>query len=86
MSDPEFWKDLKFDETAPYRIRVQGHLDDSWSERLGDMVLTRAYTGNHQPMTILIGRLCDQTALSGVMTALYNQHLSVISVELLEET
>jgi hypothetical protein len=79
------WKDLKFEGEASYRIRVQGHLDDSWSDRLGGMVLTRAFTSDKQPMTILIGKLLDQAALSGVMNALYGERLSVFAVELLED-
>lgn len=86
MSAQENWKDLAFDGVASYRIRVQGHLDDSWSDRLGGMVLTRAFTSNNQPMTILIGKLLDQTALSSVMNALYSERLSVISVELLDDS
>ncbi len=85
MSDSQSWKDLKFEASASYRIRVQGHLDDSWSDRLGGMVITRAFTADKQPMTILIGHLRDQAGLSGVMNALYNLHLSVFSVELLDE-
>ena len=85
MSDSQSWKNLKFEGPASYRIRVQGHLDDSWSDRLGGMVITRAFTANKQPMTILIGHLRDQGALSGVMNALYDLHLPVISVELLDE-
>ena len=64
---------------------MEGHLDNSWSDRLGGMVLTRAFTADKQPMTILIGRLRDQAALAGVMDALYNLHLPVISVELLDD-
>ena len=78
-------KDLKFEAQASYRIRVQGHIDDSWSDRLGGMVITRAFTADKQPMTILIGHLQDQAALSGVMNAIYDMHLPVISVELLDE-
>ena len=85
MSDSQSWKDLKFEASASYRIRVQGHLDDSWSDRLGGMIITRAFTADKEPMTILIGHLKDQGALSGVMNALYDLHLSVISVELLDE-
>lgn len=81
----QFRGNLKFDAPAAYRIRVQGHIDDSWSDRLGGMTVTRAYTGNKEPMTILIGSLLDQSALSGVLNAIYNQHLSVFSVELLNE-
>jgi len=85
MQVQENWKDLMFDGVASYRIRVQGHLDDSWSDRMGGMVLTRAFTSNNNPMTILVGKLLDQTALSGVMNALHNEHLPVLSVELLDE-
>ena len=85
MSNSQSWENLKFEAQASYRIRVQGHLDDSWSDRLGGMVITRAFTADKQPMTILIGHLRDQAALSGVMNALYGLHLPVFSVELLNE-
>ena len=85
MSDKQSWKDLTFEAPASYRIRVQGHLDDSWTDRLGGMVITRAFTEENQPMSILIGRLSDQAALSGVMNALYGLHMSVFSVERLDE-
>ena len=86
MSDEQSWKDLKFEVPASYRIRVLGHLDDRWSDRLGGMVLTRAFTKNNRPMTILIGQLNDQAALSGVMNALYGLHLSIFSVELIDDS
>jgi hypothetical protein len=85
MSNSQSWKDLKFEGPASYRIRVLGHLDDDWSSRLGGMVITRAFTEDKQPMSILIGHLKDQAALSGVMNALYGLHLPVFSVELLDE-
>jgi len=85
MPDLQSWKNLKFEAPASYRVRVQGHLDDSWSDRLGGMVITRAFTADKQPMTILIGHLKDQSALSGVLNALYDLHLPVISVEFLNE-
>ena len=85
MSDSQSFKGLKFEAPASYRIRVQGHLDDSWTDRLGGMVITRAFTQDSQPMTILTGSLLDQAALSGVMNALYGLHLTVFSVELIDE-
>ena len=84
MPNSQPWKDLKFEGQASYRIRVQGHLDDNWSDRLAGMVITRAFTENKQPMTILIGHLKDQAALAGVMSALYSLHLAVFSVELID--
>ena len=85
VSVSQLRENLKFDAPAAYRIRVQGHVDDSWSDRLGGLTVTRAYTAHQEPMTILIGGLLDQAALSGVLNAIYNQHLSVFSVELLNE-
>jgi hypothetical protein len=85
MSNSQPWKNLKFEAPASYRIRVQGHLDDSWSDRLSGMVITRAFTADREPMTILIGHLRDQSALCGALNALYDLHLPVISVELLDE-
>ena len=80
------WKNLKSGAPAPYRIRVQGHLDESWSDRLGGMVITRAFAENNEPITILVGSLIDQSALSGVLNALYELHLPVLSVELIDES
>ena len=71
--------------TARYRIRIYGHLDSSWSNSLGDMVITRAFTKQRQPMTILVGSLKDQAALSGVLNALYDLNYDLVSVENLDE-
>ena len=85
MANLQSWNNLKFEGSASYRIRAQGHIDDSWSGRLCGMVITRAFTSEKQPMTILIGHLEDQAALSSVMNALYGLHMSVFSVELIDE-
>ncbi len=39
---------------------------------------------NGAAQTILVGRLADQAALSGLLNGLYELHLPVISVECLE--
>ena len=49
------------------------------------MVITRAFTANKQPMTILVGHLNDQAALSGVLNWLYDLHMPLLSVENLDE-
>jgi len=85
MSNLQSWKNLKLETPATYRIRVQGHIADSWSDRLADMIITRAFTGNNQPMTILVGHLIDKAALSGVLNALDELHLPLLTVENLDE-
>ena len=81
MSDMQPLKNIKFETPAVYRIRVKGHIDDSLSDQLGGMVITRAFTGDRQPMTILVGQVMDQAALSGVLNELYELHLPLITVE-----
>jgi hypothetical protein len=65
-----------------YTIQVQGHLDATWSNRLGGMRIATSGTGRHA-VTVLFGRLVDQAALLGVLNALYELGLPLISVDYL---
>ena len=75
---------LKLHMPATYRIRVQGFLDESWSDRLGGMSVEPARHTDKAPETTLTGRLFDQSALIGVLTTLYDLHLPLLSVEYLD--
>ena len=68
-----------------YTIRVQGHLDATWSTRLGGMRIMVNGTGRHA-VTVLFGRLVDQAALLGVLNALYELGLPLLSVDYLAPT
>lgn len=81
MPDMQTLKNLKFETPAVYRIRVKGHIDESLSDQLGGMIITRAFTAEKQPMTILIGQVMDQAALSGILNELYELHLPLLTVE-----
>ncbi|MFL7869426.1 MAG: hypothetical protein AB8I58_11380 [Anaerolineales bacterium] len=85
MSQSASWKGLKLGTPATYRIRVQGHIDNNWSDRFGGMILTRETTAQRLKVTILQGHLTDQAALSGVLNTLYDFHLPLLSVENLDE-
>jgi len=86
MNQPSEWKGLKLETPATYRIRVQGHLDSSWSDRLGGMAITGDTSAEQPTVTILVGHLADQAALSGILNTLYDLHLPLLSVENLDET
>lgn len=73
------------DKPATYRIEVQGELGADWSDRLGGMCITSDRSGKRGPVTILEGRLRDQSALAGVLNALYELHLPVLAVERMDE-
>jgi len=77
-------KDLSNKSPAVYRIRVQGELDESWSERLGGMTITLEQIEDHMPVTTLKGTLMDQAALSGILNTLYDLRMSVLSEEYLK--
>ena len=69
---------------ADYRIVVSGHLNESYSSRLGGLNITVQEDDESRPVTILIGRLRDQAALLGILNNLYELHMPVLLVEHLE--
>ena len=75
---------LSKDQPAEYRIRIKGELDESWSDRMGGMQISRQTDVDTSMMSTLEGQLLDQAALFGVLVALYNMRLPLISVECLE--
>lgn len=62
---------------ATFEIRVEGHLDDHWSARLGGLAITRRADGT----STLTGRLADQAQLYGVLAGLRDIGAALISVE-----
>ena len=60
-----------------YRIRVGGHLDDRWSDRLGGLAVQRQEDGT----TVLVGAVVDQAALHGVLNGIRDLGLTIISVQ-----
>ena len=70
-----------FDLPGCYSIRVQGHLSASWSSRLTAMVITVRQPANQLPVTTLTGELRDQTALMGILNALYDMGCPLLKVE-----
>ena len=66
-----------------YRIRVQGHLGESWSDRMGGMCIVTAREPDGRVVTTLCG-LADQAALSGVLNSLYDLGFCLLSVERVE--
>jgi hypothetical protein len=85
MADSTTWKELKLETPATYRIRVQGRLDKSWADRLGGLSITADPDTKKAPVTILVGHLVDQAALSGILNTLYELHLPLLSVENLDD-
>jgi len=87
MSEQNLYKmrgTLKIDQPATYRILVAGYLDKNWSNRLGGLTISIDTEDNDRLITMLSGALMDQAALFGVLKALYDMRLPLLSVECLE--
>ena len=78
--------ELEFHTPATYRIRVKGYLEDSWSDRLGGMVIEVVGGTEDAREITLVGWLADQAALFGVLNTLYGLHLPLLSVEYVGST
>ena len=76
---------LGFNLPANYRICVQGFLDGSWAERLSDFRINNQVSAGELPVAVLTGKTRDQTELIGVLNGLYEMHLPLLSVELLND-
>jgi hypothetical protein len=71
-------------EPAVYRIRIQGILDKNRADYYGGMKIEHQGDPKQTAMTILMGKLADQSALIGVLNALHDIGYSILSVEYLQ--
>jgi hypothetical protein len=75
---------LGLDRPATYQIKVQGRLDERWSDWFGGMTITVELEGDGLPISTLTGTVADQAALQGILRALYTLGLPVRSVTCIE--
>ncbi|HEU5099644.1 MAG TPA: hypothetical protein VFU22_11525 [Roseiflexaceae bacterium] len=60
-----------------YRIRIRGHLDETWSNWFDGVGITQEADGT----TTLAGVLVDQAALYGVLSRLRDLGATLLAVE-----
>lgn len=71
--------------TTHYRIVVDGELNDSWSDWLGDVILEIHHKINTSCQTTILGAIPDQAALRGLLNKIWDLNLTLISVTLQED-
>ena len=79
-------KSFSFNRPGIYRIRVIGFLEESWSGKIGRFRITAGSLKDQEgPVMELVGKVRDQAELYGVLKTLYEFHLTLLSVEMLED-
>ena len=71
-------------EPAIYRICIQGTLDKNWSDYCGGMTIEHERDLHQHAVTVMTGRLADQSALVGILTSLHDIGCPILSVERVE--
>jgi hypothetical protein len=74
---------LRLSDTIPYRICVQGSLDDSWNDYLGSQMKSSQRRDGGLAVTTLVTPPVDQAALMGLISRLYGLRLPLLSVQVL---
>ena len=74
-----------FSSPREYRIKAEGYLSPDWSGRFGSMQVesTQSVEGD-RTLTTMQGRVHDQAELAGILSTLYELHLSLLSVQYLK--
>jgi hypothetical protein len=67
-----------------YQIRVQGRLDEHWSDWFNGMTIVCENERGDPPITTLTVAAADQAKLRGILSKIWDLNLAVISVAQIE--
>ena len=76
----EFGRKTDPDQPLVYQIRIEGHLDDQWTDWFGGMTITLEENGD----TLLTGPVVDQAALFGLLKKVRDLGLPLVSLNRVE--
>ena len=75
----------EFRGPAIYCIKIRGVIDQRYAGHFGDMIISTDKKEEGQTTSKLTGNIRDQAELMGVLNALYNLHLPIVSIQTLDE-
>ncbi len=64
-----------------YIIRLKGHVDRRWETLFDGFTISHGYTSDHQPITVMTGKVTDQSALYGLLARLRDLGAALISFQ-----
>jgi hypothetical protein len=67
-----------------YQVKVQGHIDPSWSEWFNGMEVSSETGREADSVTTFTGPVADQAALRGILNHLWDLNLTILAVIKLE--
>ena len=76
-------KSLNMDRAATYQIKVEGKLDQNWSDWFSGLTITVADESEGRAITTMTGAV-DQSALRGILTKIWDVNLTLISIARLD--
>jgi len=77
-------RSLNVDGPVTYQIKVQGRLDERWSDWFNGMTMTFESGSGGSTVTTLTGAVTDQAALLGILVKIGYLNLTLLSVSLIE--
>ncbi len=75
---------LTFSSPAMYQIRVLGKVKSDYSDRLGGLSINAREEEKNKWVTTLSGEIRDQAELTGIIHTIYEMHLPLLSVYMME--
>ena len=72
---------LSMDQSATYQIKVQGRLNENWSNWFGGLTVTANETEGGPTLTTLTGMITDQAAQHGLLSRIRDLGLPLLLVE-----
>ena len=76
----------KFTRSAIYKITIDGVISEGMSDILAGLQISVDRSEPDEPVSIMVGWIEDQSALSGVLNTLYENHYTIMSVNMLNES
>ena len=76
---------MKAERPSVYQIKVQGKINEQWSDWLEGVTISHDHTSKEAPVSTLSGPIVDQAALRGILNKLWDLNLALLSVIRLDE-
>ena len=76
--------EFSFQKPSIYKIKVEGEIQENWSEKFQGLKISVKRSLRGKPVSVLTGKINDQSALSGLLNMLYDYNMTILSVKMLK--